>query len=63
MAANHYLRWYVLGAILLLAAGLSTFLWLHQSTDTTEGIASGNGHIEAVLDVNKKTASALDCRS
>jgi hypothetical protein len=53
----------MLGVIVLLDAGLSMLLWLRQSTDTTEGIASGNGRIETVLDVNKKPASALDCRS
>jgi hypothetical protein len=43
----------------LLDAGLSMLLWLRQSTDTTEGIASGNGRIEAVLDVNKKQLQPL----
>jgi HlyD family secretion protein len=60
VAANPLLKWYVLGAILLLAGGLSTFLWLRQSTDTTEGIASGNGRIEAVeVDITTKYSGRL----
>jgi len=60
MAANRYLKWYILGVIVLLAAGLSTFLWLHRSTDTMEGIASGNGRIEAVeVDITTKYSGRL----
>jgi HlyD family secretion protein len=42
------LKWYILGLIVLLAAGLSRFSWLRHGTDTTEGIGTGNGRIEAV---------------
>ena len=60
MAANRHLKLYILGAIVLLAAGLSTFLWLRQSPDTTEGIASGNGRIEAVeVDITTKYSGRL----
>jgi len=60
MAANRHLKWYILGVIVLLAAGLSTFLWLRHSTDTTEGIASGNGRIEAVeVDITTKYSGRL----
>jgi len=60
MAANRHLKWYILGVIVLLAAGLSTFLWLRRSTDATEGIASGNGRIEAVeVDITTKYSGRL----
>jgi len=60
MAANRHLKWYILGVIVLLAAGLSTFLWLRHSTDATEGIASGNGRIEAVeVDITTKYSGRL----
>jgi HlyD family secretion protein len=60
MAANRHLKWYILGVIVLLTAGLSRFLWLHRSTDATEGIASGNGRIEAVeVDITTKYSGRL----
>jgi len=60
MAANRHLKWYILGVIVLLAAGLSTFLWLRRSTDASEGIASGNGRIEAVeVDITTKYSGRL----
>jgi HlyD family secretion protein len=60
MAANRHLKWYILGVIVLLAAGLSTFLWLRRSSDVTEGIASGNGRIEAVeVDITTKYSGRL----
>ena len=60
MAANRHLKWYILGVIVLLAAGLSTFLWLRRGTDATEGIASGNGRIEAVeVDITTKYSGRL----
>jgi HlyD family secretion protein len=60
MAANRHLKWYILGVIVLLAAGLSTFLWLRRSSDATEGIASGNGRIEAVeVDITTKYSGRL----
>jgi HlyD family secretion protein len=48
MASKRHLKWPLLGAIVLFAAGLGTFLWLRYSSDRMEGIASGNGRIEAV---------------
>jgi HlyD family secretion protein len=60
MAASRHLKWFILGVIVLFAAGLSTFLWLHRSTDATEGIASGNGRIEAVeVDITTKYSGRL----
>lgn len=49
------MKWYILGVIVLLAAGLSKFSWLRHGSDTTEGIATGNGRIEAVeVDITTK---------
>lgn len=57
---NHNLKWFILVGIVLLAVGLSTFIWLHRSTDATEGIASGNGRIEAVeVDITTKYSGRL----
>jgi HlyD family secretion protein len=60
MEVNHNLKWFILVGILLLAVGLGTFLWLRHGTDTTEGIASGNGRIEAVeVDITTKYSGRL----
>ncbi len=60
MSVNRYFKWAILGLIVLLAAGVSLFLWLRHSTDTAEGIASGNGRIEAVeVDITTKYAGRL----
>jgi multidrug efflux pump subunit AcrA (membrane-fusion protein) len=60
MAAIRHLKWYILRMIVLLASGMSTFLWLRRSTDTTEDIASGNGRIEAVeVDITAKYSNRL----
>lgn len=60
MEVNQNLKWFILGGIVLLAVGLGTFLWLRHSTDTTEGIASGNGRIEAVeVDITTKYSGRL----
>ncbi len=60
MAALGHFKWYILGVLVLLAAGLSTILWLRHGTGTTEGIASGNGRIEAVeVDITTKYSGRL----
>ena len=60
MEVNHNLKWFILGGIVLLAVGLGTFLWLRHGTDTTGGIASGNGRIEAVeVDITTKYSGRL----
>jgi HlyD family secretion protein len=60
MAAIRHLKWVILGGLVLLAAGLSTILWLRHGTGTTEGIASGNGRIEAVeVDITTKYSGRL----
>jgi hypothetical protein len=59
-AAILHLKWYILGVIVLLAAGLSKFSWLRHGTDTTEGIATGNGCIEAVeVDITTRYSGRL----
>ena len=60
MEVNHNLKWFILVGGVLLAVGLGTFLWLRHGTDTTEGIASGNGRIEAVeVDITTKYSGRL----
>ena len=60
MAALRHFKWYILGGLLLLAAGLSAILWLRHGTGATEGIASGNGRIEAVeVDITTKYSGRL----
>ena len=60
MAALRHFKWVILGVLVLLAAGLSTILWLRHGTGTTEGIASGNGRIEAVeVDITAKYSGRL----
>jgi HlyD family secretion protein len=60
MEVKQNMKWFILGGIVLLAVGLGTFLWLRQGTDTTEGIASGNGRIEAVeVDITTKYSGRL----
>jgi len=60
MEVNHNLKWFILVGGVLLAVGLGTFLWLRHGTDTTGGIASGNGRIEAVeVDITTKYSGRL----
>ena len=60
MAAIRHLKWFILGGLVLLAAGLSAILWLRHGTGKTEGIASGNGRIEAVeVDITTKYSGRL----
>jgi HlyD family secretion protein len=60
MEVNHNLKWFILGGTVVLAVGLGTFLWLRHGTDTTDGIASGNGRIEAVeVDITTKYSGRL----
>jgi HlyD family secretion protein len=60
MVVNRHLKWFILGVIVLMAGGLSIFLWLRHGTDATKGIASGNGRIEAVeVDITTKFSGRL----
>jgi len=60
MEVKQNLKWFILGGIVLLAVGLGTFLWLRHGTDTTKGIASGNGRIEAVeVDITTKYSGRI----